>query len=199
MQIRWGFKERGGRILFICFFLGILAGTFVGNMGTHSGWPSAEGLGFAGMEAAKERQDWFREFGNLVVQNRPWRREAGSREKFLYLSGRRLREGGLLWLVGLTICAAPCFCALAGYAGFSVSWIITCYTFRLGVLGLPGFLASCFPQWLFYGPAWYVFTYLGLIRPAKVRIIPALLAFALLLFGAAAEAFVNPGILALFL
>ncbi len=196
MRIRRGWAERGGVILVVCFFLGILAGTLTGNLGMHPGLLSAEGVGLEEMERLEKRKEFFQEFGNLVVQNQPWRLSAGNWEKFLYLCGHRLKEGGLLWLLGLTVCALPCFCALAGYAGFSMSWIITCYTAQLGLLGLPGFFASCLPQWLLYGPAWYLFLHLGLERPARLRMLPALLALTLMVLGAGAEAFMNPALLA---
>ena len=55
-----------------------------------------------------------------------------------------------------------------------------------------GFFLSCFPQWLFYLPAWYLFIWQGLNRPARVRFLPSLLGLLLFCLGAGAEAFVNP-------
>ncbi len=195
--MRQGWAWRGRSILVVCFFLGIFLGTLVGNLGMHPGLPSVEGMGMEEMERLEKRQEFFQEFGRLAARNQPWRLASGSREKFLYLCGHRLKEGGLLWLLGLTVCAVPCFCVLAVYAGFSLSWIITCYTSQLGLMGLPGFFASCLPQWLLYGPAWYLFVYLGLEHPAKIRMLPTVLALTFLVFGAGAEAFVNPALIAL--
>lgn len=156
----------GWLIFLLCFFLGIIAGTAAGNM------------------------------GGQVALNRPWRQQAGNPDKLLFISGHRLGEGLAAWLLGLTVCSRPCFWILAVYMGFSVSWIISCYTVELGFLGLPAFLASCFPQWILYGPAWYLMTWMGLKQPKRIRIFPAFLAVILFILGAAAETYGNPVIMA---
>lgn len=176
----------GGKLFFLCFFLGILAGTVAGNLGflqireyREEGSESLEG-------------QMFSAFGNAIAVNRPWREQAGSREKFFYIWKQRMGEGLMAWILGLTVCAAPLFWVLAVYMGFSLGWVVVCYTARLGVLGLYGFFLSCFPQWLFYLPAWYLFIWQGLNRPARVRVLPAFLALLLFGLGAGAESFLNP-------
>ncbi|MDO4330151.1 MAG: hypothetical protein Q4C66_12550 [Lachnospiraceae bacterium] len=133
----------------------------------------------------------------LLVKDLPASSAAGSKERFFYICRQRAGEGAAGWLFGLTVCAAPCFWLLAGYLGFSMAWIITCYTASLGVLGLPGFLLSCFPQWLFYVPAWYLLIWWGLNGPVRLRLLPAMLVLALLCLGAGAETFIHPLVMGL--
>lgn len=117
---------------------------------------------------------------------------AGTWEQFWAICRQRVGQGAVGWLFGMTVCAAPCFWLLAAYLGFSAAWIIACYTAALGVLGFPGFFLSCFPQGIFYLPAWYLLIWWGLKGPARLRLLPAALVLALLCLGAGAEAFINP-------
>ena len=186
----WGMGEpakMAGRVFIFCFFFGILAGTVVGNLGFLEIPQALEGGGRAFWGGRS-----LLDFGNAVMVNRPWRMEGGSAEKFFYIGKERLGEGLAAWLLGLTVCAVPFFWALAVYMGFSLSWVVVCYTVQMGFLGLFGFFLSCFPQWLFYLPAWYLFIWQGLNRPARVRLLPSLLGLLLFCLGAGAEAFVNP-------
>lgn len=175
-------------IFWLCFWAGILAGTFVGNR-ENIKKPGPEGNTYA--EAAKNCGEW-EELEQMLSKGTPWRKQPGDREKFVYLCGRRLKEGGLGWLFGLTVCAAFCFCLLAGYMGFTLGWIITAYTVEWGIMGLPSFFLSCFPQMLLYLPAWGLLLWQGLEGKAKIRPLLAVTAGLLLCGGAGLEAFVNP-------
>lgn len=186
----------GKKILLFCFLAGILLGTLVGNMGADKA--PAYGMGQNGMGqtgsagAGTGTGKILQELERRGMSDRPWRRQAGDREKFWYICRQRLWEGAVGWLLGLTVCAVPCFWGIAGYMGFSMGWVIVCYTAGWGLLGLPRFFLSCFPQWLCYLPAWYLFIWLGFRQPVRIRLFPALLAFGLLCIGAGAEAFANP-------
>ena len=144
-----------------------------------------------GRDAAKNHGEWA-ELERMVLESTPWRKQPGDKEKFAYLCGRRLKEGGLGWLFGLTVCAAFCFCLLAGYMGFTLGWIITVYTVEWGIMGLPSFFLSCFPQMLLYLPAWGLLLWQGLEGRAKIRPLLAVTAALLLCGGAGLEAFINP-------
>ena len=178
-----------GQIFLLCFLAGIVLGTMVGNVGMEKTFFYGGGSDKTGRPGVGQS---LRGVEEKMVQDRPWRQQAGDVDKFLYILRQRLCEGAVGWLLGLTVCAAPCFWGMAGYMGFSVGWVIARYTAGWGLLGLPRFFLSCFPQWLFYLPAWGLFIWLGSKRPVRVRLFPALLAFGLLFLGAGAEAFANP-------
>ncbi len=117
---------------------------------------------------------------------------AGSMERFLYICRQRVGEGTAGFLLGMTVCAAPCFWLLAVYLGLSVAWIIVRYTAALGMMGLPGFFLSCFPQWICYLPAWCLLIWRGLKGPSRLRLLPPAMILTLLCLGAGAEAYINP-------
>ena len=175
-------------VCWFCFMAGILAGTLVGNR-ENVKRAGPEGTAYA--EAAKKHGEWA-ELERMVLESTTWRKQPGDKEKFAYLCGRRLKEGGLGWLFGLTVCAAFCFCLLAGYMGFTLGWIITVYTVEWGIMGLPSFFLSCFPQMLLYLPAWGLLLWQGLEGRAKIRPLLAVTAALLLCGGAGLEAFINP-------
>lgn len=172
------------QVFLCCFWAGILAGTFAGNWGTLKGKREEGTIVFESGESPGE--------GTFYPAAAPWRKQPGNRDKFRFLCQRRLKEGGFGWLLGLTACAAFCFCLLAGYAGFLIGWMVTVYTMEWGIMGLPSFFLSCFPQMLLYLPAWGILLWQGLEGKAKIRPVPALLAALLLCGGAGLEAFVNP-------
>lgn len=171
------------QVFLFCFWLGILAGTAVGN------WETA---GRAGTEETYDVFEGKGGGGKLYPGITPWRRQAGDREKFGFLCWERLKEGGLGWLLGMTVYAPFGFCLMAVYMGFVFGWTITWYTIELGIMGLPRFFLSCFPQVLMYLPAWGILVWQGLEGKAKLRLIPSLLAASLLSIGAGLEAFINP-------
>lgn len=180
-KIRGG-RERGqaGSLCFICFFLGLAAGTLAGNWICGREWLSLPLL-------ADVQSRW-----GVGLWQSPWRKQPGNGGKLLYLLQRRLGEGALGWILGLNVCAAPAFCLLALYGGFSLGWVITCCTLEEGLLGLLAFLLSCFPQMLFYLPVWGLLVWWGLGERRKIRLLPTLAAAVFLGLGAAAEAFWNP-------
>jgi hypothetical protein len=187
-------QERGNRegyrkrVFLICFFFGVVLGTIIGNLGFLEQSKFAGGFSY---ERENDIADAPFIFGT-PVQNSSWRLQSGSLEKFLYIGKQRMEEGMAIWLFSLTICAVPLFWILAVYLGFSLGWVVVCYTVQLGIMGLAGFFLSCFPQWLFYLPAWYLFIWQGLNRPARLRMIPSLLAIGFFCLGAGAEAYWNP-------
>lgn len=182
--------SRGARLCLICFFAGLIIGTAAGNWiyGKHGLAWTAAGDGSRGAGQI----DWAAGPGSWPMSRSIWRQEPGNGEKLIYLLQRRLGEGAVGWILGLTVCAVPAFGLLALYGGFSMGWVITCCTLQNGILGLPVFLLSCFPQFLFYVPVWCLLVWWGLTEPRRVRVLPALAAAGMLGLGAAAEAFWNP-------
>lgn len=175
------------RLCLICFFVGLAAGTVAGNWMYGRNWlpfsPEGPNSRTTGLE-----EGWI----SWGVGQSAWRQMPGNGEKFFYLLRRRLGEGMLGWILGLTVCAVPAFCVLALYGGFSMGWVITMCTLENGMFGLPVFLLSCFPQFLFYIPVWSLFAWWGLSGNRRLRVLPTFLAAGFLGLGAAAEAFWNP-------
>ena len=69
-----------------------------------------------------------------------------------------------------------------------MGWVITMCTLENGMFGLPVFLLSCFPQFLFYIPVWSLLAWWGLSGNRRLRVLPTFLAAGFLGLGAAAEA-----------
>lgn len=172
-------------VMYVCFLLGILAGTAAGNWGNARG--EQAGTYRQADESREEMQGEWTAFGG-----NPWRRAPGSMEKFLWLAKKRLGEGAFAWLLGVTVCSVPCFLVLAVYLGIVFGWMISWYTAELGLLGLPCFWLSCFPQALCYIPAWFLFTWQGLEGKSRIHLVPSFLAALFLCAGAALEAYANP-------
>ena len=166
-----------------------MAGTIVGN------WKMVREKG-AEEKIIGEVEEWREteddRYNMFYPGITPWRRQPGNWEKFQFLCGKRLKEGGLGWLLGLTVCAPAGFCLLAVYLGFAFSWTITWYTIELGLMGLLYFFRFCFPQMILYLPAWAILTWQGLEGKARLRLFPALFAAVFLSVGAGLEAFANP-------
>lgn len=171
-----GEKNRAARGFSICFFFGIAVGTLAGN------WLYG--------------REWQRfplsQWGIWFLGQGPWRLQEGTLEKFFYLLQRRESQGIGAWILGLTLCAAPAYWLLAVWGGLCTGWAITWYTAEKGLMGLPGFFLSCFPQGLFYLPVWGLFVWWGLGRERKLRLGAFLAAAAVLAVGAAAETWINP-------
>lgn len=162
-----------GDCLVICFAFGALAGTAVILM---TGSEVREEMGYFGLLFASG------------LENR-----AGSdRDLFFYICRQRLIEGGLAWLISLTVFAAPCFCLMAAGCGFSMGMILAVTTCQKGIMGLPYYLATMLPQYLFYVPVWCILAMWAGDKRGKVRIFAFMGLVLLLLAGACSEAFLNP-------
>ena len=118
--------------------------------------------------------------------------DAGKRRKVFLSSAAQAggRDAGLDTGTHSLCCSG--FCVLALYGGFSMGWVITMCTLENGMFGLPVFLLSCFPQFLFYIPVWSLLAWWGLSGNRRLRVLPTFLAAGFLGLGAAAEAFWNP-------
>lgn len=156
-----------------CFFAGIVLGTVWVNL------------------MAKEIQAQLGSFGqaSLAGGARLSMPQMGAVLPVLF---KRWMAAGILWLIGMTAFAVPGFLAVAAFGGFSMSSVISLMTVQNGLLGLPVYLLSVFPQALFYVPVICVLFLWGL-KPDKSAH-PA--GFAVLLLtaflGSLAETCLNP-------
>lgn len=177
---RWG-----AALLFL--WIGIAAGTAAGNWETiEKRWNFTKN-----QEIQESSEHIFADMG-IWIEGSSWRRQPGTKEKFFYLCRKRLSEGSLGWLVGMTVCAKFCFCLGLSYAGFLIGLIVSVYTVELGILGLPWFFLSCFPQMICYLPAWGILIWRAMEGEGKVHLPSSLFAALLFCAGAGLEAFANP-------
>lgn len=167
MRVRkWGYPEW----LALSFGLGILLGTVAVRF---FGWPVAAELvrqtGQADIAAGWEAWELF---GSVF-----W---------------RRLVQVTAGWLMGMTICSAPLFCLVSAYGGLSAAVALSLLTARKGILGLPAFLVSLFPQWLIYGAVWWLLAAWAGGSPKRVRLGAFFLLVLFTACGAGAEILINP-------
>ena len=100
-----------GQIFLLCFLAGIVLGTMVGNVGMEKTFFYGGGSDKTGRPGVGQSLLGVEE---KMVQDRPWRQQAGDVDKFLYILRQRLCEGAVGWLLGLTVFAAPFFWGMAG-------------------------------------------------------------------------------------
>lgn len=160
-------------LLALSFLLGIVLGTAAVRF---FGWPVVlEQSGQAGLAGR----------GGMMA----WKEMAGN---FGGLFGRRFLQLAAGWMMGMTVCSVPLFCLAAACGGLSWSVTLSILTARKGLLGLPAFLGSLFPQWLVYGAVWWVLALWAGQEVKRVRLGAFLLLVLLTALGAWAETFLNP-------
>lgn len=152
-------------VFFLC--LGILAGTMWANGMGNSDW-----------------QEWAALYGRT-----------NGEDQYVRLFLGRAAQAGFVWLLGMSLAAVPGFCLLALGTGFSMAFILSCMTVQNGLMGLPLFLASLFPHFLFYIPVGAILTSWGLWSAPRPRIAGFCVLLLIIAAGAGAEAFVNPWIM----
>lgn len=182
VQTRFSRADLPVYLAVVCFFAGIFAGTiWVNRMGPEL----QEQLGTFGQAYLAQSAE-----GNAVFLARD-----GS---FTALLLRRAALAVGLWLAGMSLLAVPGLCLSAGCLGFSVAFLVSCMTVQAGAGGLFLFLASIFPQCLFFLPVGVVLT-IWAVAPEKKMHGGG---FAVLLFltaaGTAAELWLNPWFLRFF-
>lgn len=157
--------------LLICFILGILGGTaaahFFGGQTV-----KAQVLGGTGTDLGLDA--------------------GGMRDLFFDTCRFRLTQLAAGWLMGLTVCSVPLFCLAAAYGGVSLAVVLSVLTAQKGLLGLPAFLCSLFPQGLLYLMVWLVLAGWAGGEKKKVRLVSVLLLAIIMAMGAFLEIYVCP-------
>ena len=159
----------------LCFFLGIFAGTFWVNRMS----PVLQAqIGVFGQAYLSETAGG----SALSVSN----------SSFAALLLRREVLAACLWLAGMSLLAIPGLCLAAAYLGFSMAFLISCMTVQAGAGGLFLFLASVFPQCLFFLPVGAVLTIWALAPEKKTHGGGFAVLLVLTAAGSAAELWMNP-------
>lgn len=164
--------RREDRYLF-CFFLGLIAGTIIVNF-FYSSFANEAGYYLSLLDK------------NINLNHQE------SVSLFEQICRQRLIEAGIAWLIGMTVYAVPLFFLLTTGIGFSMGFILSVFTIQKGLLGLPVFLMTIFPQSLFYLPIGVILFLWGEDKERRFRIPAFLLLLLLVVLGSALEAWVNP-------
>lgn len=159
--------------LFLCFLIGIVAGTAAANVL----YPQM-----------KEQAVYF----TGLLEKNMYFTGAEQRELFWWILRQRSVELLFMWLVSLTVFAVPCYYMMTAGFGFSAGVILTVFTCQKGVLGILWYLASLFPHFLIYIPVWCVLARWAGERSKKPRVLALGALFLLILTGALMESIINP-------
>ncbi|PNV59546.1 hypothetical protein C0033_23510 [Clostridium sp. chh4-2] len=116
----------------------------------------------------------------------------------LYVARQRLGRTILIVLVSVTSWSVPGFYFLAFYGGLSGSMILSMITCQKGLMGLVCYLATLFPQYLFYLLIWFILAGWASKQSHHVRMSAVLGIGVLLLAGICLETLVNPVIMNFF-
>lgn len=160
----------------LCFFLGLIGGCAAVNL-------SGSGL-----------QSRFGYLGNIFSESIAVSAE-GKRALMISIFRQRALETGIGLLAGLTVFAAPAFYIAALYFGTSVGVIASVFTAQSGMLGLPCYIISMFPQCLFYIPLWCILAKMAGEARRKQKLSVILGIILLLVCGSVTEAYINPVLL----
>ncbi|WP_124066874.1 stage II sporulation protein M [Clostridium sp. E02] len=119
-----------------------------------------------------------------------------SQEQKGRLFGQVLRQRGIqvfvAWLIGLTAYAVPLFCILTASIGFSMGFVLSLITVQKGLMGLPVFILTVFPQCLCYLPALVLLLFWGTQKEKRFPVLPFFILVVLTVAGSMAEAWMNP-------
>lgn len=157
----------------LCFFAGILAGAIAANIF---------------FPTLKDQAAYY--VGLLQTAGIPDRKDIPA--LFAGIFRQRMVELLIAWLIGLTIYKTLCYSLLAGGFGLSLGVILSVMTALKGILGLPIFLLTVFPQMLFYLPAWALLILWGVGKYGRLRSFSFIFLLFLLAAGSGCEAWLNP-------
>lgn len=118
--------------------------------------------------------------------------QAEKRELLMYVCRQRELEVLFGWLIGLTVFSAPCFYLLAAYMGAGIGLVLSVTTFQRGMMGLPCYLLTLFPQMLIYLPVWICLASWAGEKSGRIRLLPLAGLMALVFVGAVLETCMNP-------
>lgn len=164
--------RREDRYLF-CFFLGLIAGTITVNF-FYSSFADEAGYYISLLDK------------NINLNHQE------SVSLFVQICRQRLIEAGIAWLIGMTVYAVPLFFLLTAGVGYSMGFILSVITVEKGLLGLPVFFMTIFPQSLFYLPIGLILFLWGEDKERRFRIPAFIMLLLLVVIGSALEAWINP-------
>lgn len=105
---------------------------------------------------------------------------------------RRLGEAAVLWILGMTPVGRAGFCLFFASVGFAAAVVLSVLTMQAGILALPLFLLSLFPQLFFYIPVVSILARWGTGGEKRLHGAAFAILLALTALGAASETLVSP-------
>jgi len=169
-----------GTIAAVCFQISSGSGhaglesVLAARLGQEIGDPSGAGWHLnAGMKAASR--------GTLFFQ------------VWLQRSGMAL----MLWLAGMTPVACLAAWGACLVLGLEQAWLLAGFTGWGGFWGLPVFVATLFPQAVFYIPVFWLLLSWALAKERRIRTAGFLILLLVLGMGTALEVWLNPGFVSL--
>lgn len=160
--------------ILLCFFIaGVAAGTVMANL--------------LSKEVISQGGYFGTVFPNAALSG--WQADM---EFLFYIGRQRLLEMAFALLMAMTVYSFPCFCLMAAYYGFLPGIVLTILTCQKGLLGLPYYVVTIFPQCIVYLAVWYVLAMWACERSHKLRPASVLGLLVLVLVGILLEWFVNP-------
>lgn len=160
-------------LMVFCFFSGILAGTVWVNL------------------MASEMQGQLGAFGLAGLLKNP-DRSALSPGRIVPVLMNREAAAVFLWLVGMTVFALPGLSLAALYGGFSMAAVISLMTAQAGLIGLPFYLLSVFPQALLYVPVIALLFFWGMEPMKKTHMAGFIVLIIVIALGTILETCVSP-------
>lgn len=118
--------------------------------------------------------------------------KADFRELFLWILPKRLSTLMIVLLMSATPSAPILLMGAAGYLGFRVALIICPLTMDAGFRGLWQYVLLIFPQCLIYIPVIFALIWWMPINRKRLTLLSAILLFAVVTLGVAAESMLNP-------
>lgn len=165
-------------LMVFCFFIGLIAGTIWVNL------------------MAEDLQGQLGTFGLAGLLKSTGGAPPSLAQVIPVLVSREM-AAGFLWLVGMTVFALPGLSMAAVYGGFSMAAVIALMTVEAGLLGLPIYLLSVFPQVLFYTPVIAVLFFWGLEPVKKAHMAGFIVLLFTVALGTIAETCISPYVLGL--
>lgn len=167
------FRKKPLVLLFFCLAVSLAAGSIWGN----------------GLSEQVQRE--------LGVLGQAWLNQSGYTAEpdgglLVSVILKRTGEAAVLWLAGMTSFSAAGLCGAVLLLGFSMAAVLSVLTIETGVLALPLFVLSLFPQCLFYIPVAAVLTSWGIREEKKRHGAAFLILLVMVAAGAASEVLLSP-------
>ena len=180
--------------MYQCFWiLGIVLGTIAAVCFKFRPERTCRAGKCAGSEA------WTRNWRSIGCRVASKRRNEGSQpgnfvfQVWLQRSGMAL----MLWLAGMTPVACLAAWGACLVLGLEQAWLLAGFTGWGGFWGLPVFVATLFPQVVFYIPVFWLLLSWALAKERRIRTAGFLILLLVLGMGTALEVWLNPGFVSL--
>lgn len=171
------------------WILGIMAGTIVAVC-----FQISSGSGHAGLETvlAKKLGQGLGDTSGAGLYRNAGMKAASRETLFFQIWLQRSGMALMLWLAGMTPVAWLAAWGACLVLGLELAWLLAGFTGWGGLWGMPVFVASLFPQMLFYLPVFWLLLSWALAKERRIRTAGFLILLSALGIGASLEVWLNP-------